>query len=289
MSHPLVSIITPAYNASMFIEDTIESVMNQDYSPIEHIIINDGSTDNTDDVISEYKTKYDLTYMSQNNKGQVPTLNSCIDLARGEFIIWINADDVLFFKHSISHIVNFFLENPDVDVVYGHMGIIDQDNVLLKIQYAIPNMDLSHFLAGHSAACICYRSAVLKGNRFDNKWDFVMDYEQCLRMASEGIKFGRLNEIIMGYRRHGATKSLSCRSNQLTETRDVKELYSAGVDNIYIAILSVLDAIEIQSMKFLGYRDIYRIYRNSCKSVAFKMQTAPSLKIILSQIIPYIY
>jgi len=79
---PLVSIVTPAYNAERFIEDTIKSVMNQTYPYIEHIIIDDGSTDETPKILQKFEKLYNLKWFSKKNEGQAVTLNKCIDLAQ---------------------------------------------------------------------------------------------------------------------------------------------------------------------------------------------------------------
>ena len=79
---PLVSIVTPTYNQAAFLAETIETVLSQDYPRIEHIVIDDGSTDNTREILSSYTGR--LTWESQPNQGQTPTINKGWERSRGE-------------------------------------------------------------------------------------------------------------------------------------------------------------------------------------------------------------
>lgn len=289
MDTPLVSIITPAYNAETYLEDTIKSVLNQDYPCIEHIVIDDGSIDGTSEILKSYENKYNLRWLSKTNEGQVITLNKCIDMAKGEIIVWLNADDVLFYTTTISSIAEYFGRNDKIKVVYGNMAIINNKNKLLKIQYAIPWLNYTHLVVGHSAACICYRRETLLNHKFDARWDFVMDYEQCLRMAKNNITFGYLNEILLGYRRHHATKSVIKYDEQLSEAKKVKILYGKRPIIEYASIMLV-DRLILMVLKIQGLKDIFELTKAASKSpVAFPITFGSKLRLIINQIIPYVY
>src|SRR5579863_1474276 len=92
---PLVSIIMPAYNAGHYIADTILSVLNQDHRHFELIIVNDGSTDDTENVISQFLSDRRIRYISQSNMGCSPAKNTGLRIAKGEFIQYLDADDLL--------------------------------------------------------------------------------------------------------------------------------------------------------------------------------------------------
>src|ERR1035437_2844540 len=93
-SCPLVSIITPVYNGAMYLDKLIQSIQNLDYPNIEHIIIDDGSTDNeaTINVLKKYSH---LRWWTRPNRGQYATMNEGLEAAKGEFICFICADDII--------------------------------------------------------------------------------------------------------------------------------------------------------------------------------------------------
>src|SRR5262245_19759519 len=115
---PLVSIITVAYNADRFIEKTIQSVLSQTYSPIEYIIIDGGSTDNTADVIKKYADRIAYWYSEKDN-GISDAFNKGLNKATGDIIGIINADD-WYESDTIEKVVNNF---GDSDVTYGDLQI----------------------------------------------------------------------------------------------------------------------------------------------------------------------
>lgn len=89
----LVTIITPTYNRASYLDETIKSVLRQNYSKIDYIVIDDGSTDNTQDVLAKYLDK--ITCVHQSNIGETRTVNKGIAMAKGEIICIVNSDDPL--------------------------------------------------------------------------------------------------------------------------------------------------------------------------------------------------
>jgi glycosyltransferase involved in cell wall biosynthesis len=108
---PKVSIILPVYNAAIFLKDAIDSIINQTYNDFELIIINDGSTDNPEDIILSYDDER-IVYIFQENLGVAKTLNTGIQLAKGELIWRHDADDISC-KHKLEVQVDFLMKNID--------------------------------------------------------------------------------------------------------------------------------------------------------------------------------
>jgi len=282
---PLVSVVTPAYNAEKFIETTLKSVMCQTYANVEHIVIDDGSTDKTADILRKYEGTCNLKWFSKPNEGQAITLNKCIDLARGELVVILNADDALFDTKVIANLVR----NRETDVVYGHMAIIDERNRLLKIQYAMPRFSYDRLLQAHFAYFICYRREIVCRYRFDPTLDFVMDYEQCLRMARDGVRFGCLNRILLAYRRHEATKSVSRRKDQRAETKEVQKRYGRRF-SIYYLFMNLLDRFILLCLKICGVKTVVELYFHPEKfHLAFPIRFGSLLKTVTGQLVPYIW
>jgi len=123
---PLVSIVTPSYNQGQFIEDTILSVKNQDYSNIEHIIVDGGSTDNTLEILKEYENSYNLRWVSEPDNGQADAINKGFDMAKGEIIGWLNSDDTYFSSHVLTKVVEKFRQT-EAKIVFGNDVLINQE------------------------------------------------------------------------------------------------------------------------------------------------------------------
>lgn len=121
---PLVSIITPSYNQGEFIRDTIESVLSQDYGNIEYLVIDGGSTDNTLEILEEYKDR--LTYISEPDKGQSDAINKGFRMAKGQIVAWLNSDDV-YEPGCVTKAVEAFRNHPMAALVYGDGYLIDRN------------------------------------------------------------------------------------------------------------------------------------------------------------------
>src|SRR6267142_3353646 len=113
---PLVSIVTPTFNQAAFLCETIESVLTQDYPNIEYLVIDDGSTDETPEILSGYTGR--VAWESQTNIGQTATINKGWERSRGEIITWLNSDDT-YLPGAVSKAVDYFQKHPGVDIVYG--------------------------------------------------------------------------------------------------------------------------------------------------------------------------
>ena len=121
MSKPLVSIITPCYNGEKYICNFLDSVLLQTYPSIELILIDDGSTDETKSIIESKKCSfeekgYKLVYLYQENRGQAAAVNLGLKIFNGEFLMWVDSDDILY-EDNISKKVQFLEGNPDCGFV----------------------------------------------------------------------------------------------------------------------------------------------------------------------------
>lgn len=112
-----VSIITPSYNQGEYLEQTIQSVLNQTYSNIEYLVIDGASADNSIDIIRKYETRIDY-WISKPDDGQADAINKGFKRANGELVCWINSDDILYPDY-VAKRVQQFKENPDAGMIYG--------------------------------------------------------------------------------------------------------------------------------------------------------------------------
>jgi glycosyltransferase involved in cell wall biosynthesis len=279
----LVSVVTPAYNAEKFIEETIISIKNQNYVNIEHIIIDDGSTDNTPKILKKYENKYNLIWFSKPNEGQTITVNKGFELANGDIVIWLNADDVLFDKNVISYIVEQFEKYPSVNVIYGDRLNIDENNKLINILHRIPWFSFNRLLRDHFAAFIFFRKNVIKNYKLDPTIDLPMDYEHALRMAKSGLKFKHVNKILFAYRSHSQTKTLSRWDEMEKETMKIKKMYGLKLGYKY-KIMKKIDMIIYLFLEFYGVITLTNLYLNrKKKSYAFSIKFDPYIKTLFRQ------
>lgn len=128
-SSPLVSIITPCYNGAKYLPKFLESVLQQSYKNIEFIFIDDGSTDNTKDIVSNYSNEFrnagiKLVYIYQENQGQAAALNQGLAIFTGKYLTWPDSDDILH-KDNVKKRVEFLEHNPSCNIVLCDSEIVD--------------------------------------------------------------------------------------------------------------------------------------------------------------------
>jgi glycosyltransferase involved in cell wall biosynthesis len=128
MLKPMVSVVTASYNASEYIEDCIKSTLKQTYFPLEHLIVNDGSTDGTEDILKRYDGY--IRYVNQENAGWVRAYNKGIMLAKGNFVCLMNSDDYFHDEYVVEDAMK--LVEDGVDLVFGDVAIVDEKGKLIR-------------------------------------------------------------------------------------------------------------------------------------------------------------
>jgi GT2 family glycosyltransferase len=182
----LVSIITPSYNQAPYLEQTIQSVLGQDYPRIEYIVVDGASTDNSFEIIQKYNDR--LAYwISEKDSGQAEAINKGFARAKGEILAWLNSDDY-YLPDTISAVVKCFEENPDVVMIYGDMLAVDGDgqtiNVLKYKQLSLE--DLLCFQIIGQPSVFFRRSALEKTGLLDTSFHFMLDHHLWIRLAQQG-------------------------------------------------------------------------------------------------------
>src|SRR5919201_5669401 len=124
MSRPLVSIVTPSYNQAEFLEETIRSVLDQDYEPIEYAVVDGGSTDGSDEIIRRYEDRL-AWWTSEPDGGQPQGLNKGFARSTGELMGFLNSDDTLL-PGAVSRLLGELERNPRALAAYGDAVYVDE-------------------------------------------------------------------------------------------------------------------------------------------------------------------
>jgi len=183
---PLVSIITPSFNQAPYLEQTIQSVLTQDYWSIEYLVIDGGSTDNSVELIKKYEDRF-AYWVSEKDNGQAEAINKGLLRAKGQIIAWLNSDDY-YLPYTISAVVRVFEENPDLAMVYGNMLAVDEQgqtiNLLKYKQLSLEEL-LCFQIIGQPSVFF-RRSALETAGLLDTNLHFLLDHHLWLRIAQQG-------------------------------------------------------------------------------------------------------
>src|SRR3990172_5101651 len=202
----LVSIITPSYNQASYLEETIFSVLNQDYPRIEYVVVDGASTDGSVEIIKKYESRF-AWWVSEKDRGQADAINKGIARATGDIVAWLNSDDY-YLQGAVSAAVKVFEEHPDVVLVYGNMLAVDEDgrtfNTLNYKQLTIE--DLLCFQIIGQPAVFMRRFALQKTNGLDSTFHFLLDHLLWIQIAQHG-KILHVNQTWSAARYHTEAKN----------------------------------------------------------------------------------
>ena len=222
MQRSLVSIIIPVYNGEKFIEEAINSALNQTYKYIEIIVVNDGSTDNTPKILKKFTNK--IKIIEKENGGMTSALNRGIQEMKGEWFKWLSADDILY-PIAVEELVIEAkkLKNMKKYILFSNWDIIDSKGKFLR-KVIEPNYNkLSDFdlnvvlldkYIGNGTTSLIHKSVLDEYGTFDGNPKFVEDYELLLRYS-----------LLHNVRLHFVPKSLAkyrIHENQETHKRGKK-------------------------------------------------------------------
>lgn len=216
MADPLVSIITPSFNQGEFIADNIDSISNQSYSNIEHLIYDNESDDCTHSVFNQYSHIENLRVQIEPDRGQSHAINKGFADSKGDIIGWLNSDDVYLYENTIEDVVSCFIES-DVDVLYGDIAIIDEKNRIVAIESSVPfdESRLKRWNFIHQPA-LFMSSDVINKLKLDESLSYSMDYDFWIRMCESNmdLSFQYIPNCLAGFRVHKDQKTFSANSER---------------------------------------------------------------------------
>jgi glycosyltransferase involved in cell wall biosynthesis len=184
--YPLVSIVTPSFNQAAYLEQTIKSVLDQGYPDLEYMIVDGGSTDGSVEIIKKYADRL-AWWVSEKDSGQAEAINKGFSRCKGEFIAWLNSDD-LYLNGSIQLAVETLLAHPEAAMVYGDVLSINQSGKPINLmRYGNWGLDgLMQFKIIGQPGVTMRRTALEKAGYLDKSYHYMLDTHLWLRVAQYG-------------------------------------------------------------------------------------------------------
>lgn len=208
MNVPSVSVVLPAYNCEKYIAKAIESVLHQTFTDLELIIINDGSTDRTEEVIKSFSDPRILYQVNNTNKGLVFTLNKGIDIAKGSYIARMDGDDICH-PERLAKQKAFLDQNEEIAIIASTIDFINDKNENngvweLDRQTITPEQIKKAMLRQNCIAhpTVMIRTEILKKLKYKEYQKNIEDYDLWLRLLNRGYKIAKLDEPLLLYRMH---------------------------------------------------------------------------------------
>jgi len=244
-NNTLITVAMSVYNAEKYIEETIESILVQTYENFELIIINDGSTDGSLEIINKYK-KIDkrIILINRENKGLVTSLNECIEKANGEYIVRMDADDICLpsrFEEQLK-----FMQENQLSLCGTWVETFDEKNSINIWTYPEGHTDIlfrSFFMSSFAHPSVMIKKNVFDTLKYENK--VAEDYKLWCDILANGYKTGNIQKVLLKYRLH---------DGQITQNQVKELIYSVndtGLDFVKKinpnCIAIVENAIDIQS------------------------------------------
>ena len=255
---PKISIISPSFNQGHLLEETILSVVNQNYPNLEYIIIDGGSTDSSVDIVRKYQKN--LSYwLSEHDRGQAHAINKGIHRSTGEIVAYLNSDDI-YLPGTLRTVSEFFMNHKEIDIVYGDCLIIDEKSRTIKKRKEISFDYLMGCFIGFSTimsqpTVFVRRRVFHQVGDFNEELVINLDGDYWFRCAQTGMRFKHIPFFLAGFRIHPDSKTTSM-------TKKNKQLWNQEYHAVLREAYQTLPVSRIIPYDFSApFRQIYRIKR----------------------------
>jgi len=250
VSEPKISIIIPSYNTAKFIEETLQSILNQGYSNTECIVVDGGSNDGTLDILKRHEGQ--IMWMSEGDKGQSDAINKGLKLASGDIISYICADDV-YKGDCFRKVADFFDKSPNVMWVYGKCKIMDENGLEIRRpitwyrnfwqrRYSYNKLLIMDFIS--QPAVFWRKDLINEIGLFDVNEHLAMDYEYWLRAASKHNP-GFIDDYLARFRVHPDSKSSVSFASQARQALSIARKYANSEGRNFLAPLQYLSYLLV--------------------------------------------
>ncbi|MBU3612839.1 glycosyltransferase [Polynucleobacter sp. MG-27-Goln-C1] len=225
-SSPVVTVALPVFNAEKYLAESIESILNQTFTNFELIVINDGSTDNSSDILRSYAAKdARIRLIERENAGLSNTLNEIIGLSRGKWIARMDSDDIAVSTRLENQLS--WLESTSADICGGWMDCFGSGTLTVREQPENDEAIKYGLLFGCVLAhpTVMMRSDLIKTLCYSPNWDKAEDYELWTRAALAGARITNIPRVVLKYRQHPAQISSASNIQQKNLTQLVRRSY----------------------------------------------------------------
>lgn len=221
---PKISVVMPVYNAEKYLREAIDSILSQTYTDFEFIIIDDGSTDSSPEIVRTYDDARIRFFQNEHNMGVAATLNRGLDLATGEYIARMDSDDISLPERFVKQ-MEYMDKHPECAVVGTDMEIFGAKRYQFIHSTAPEQLKVDLLFAsalGHPT--VMMRSSVVgkDGLHYDNSYNGIEDYELWVRVAAQH-ELGNLDSILLRYRMHSSQVTKNRADDYLEKHRRLKE------------------------------------------------------------------
>lgn len=262
-ANQLVTIVTPSFNQARFLEETIRSVALQSYRPIQHVVVDGGSTDGSVDILKRCAKElgnsgYVLEWISEPDGGMPDALGKGFAMARGAIVGWLNSDDVYFDRHVVESATKELREHPDVDVVHGDVALISETSGLWMI-WCFPRFDYKAALRGFivPSPTVFFRRTVVERHPIGSLHVVSVDHAYYLEIGREH-KFRHVHRVQAADRSH-ASRLSNTRSTQMRE-ENKRYLETYGKGYVPTSIDRAHDVFARLAMRFKGAAYLARMF-----------------------------
>jgi glycosyltransferase involved in cell wall biosynthesis len=246
VGEPKISIIIPSYNTAKFIEETLQSILNQGYSNTECIVVDGGSNDGTLYILKRYEGQ--IIWISEKDKGQSDAINKGLKLATGDIISYICADDI-YERDCFRKVADFFDKSPNIMWLCGKCKIVDENGLEIRRpitwyknfwqrRYSYNKLLIMDFIP--QPAVFWRKDLINEIGLFDVNENLSMDYEYWLRAAAK-YNPGFIDDYLASFRVHPYSKSSISFSKQAKEALSVSRKYSNSAKRDFLVPLQYLN------------------------------------------------
>ena len=218
MANDRISVIIPVYNCERYVEEAVRSVIGQTLKPCEIIVVDDGSTDKSADIVKRFGEK--VSYFYQPNGGAAKARNVGVAKASGDFLAFLDSDDV-WVPDKLAGQLDVFERNPSVDMVFGYVQNFHSPELTVEMKAKIqgPMQAMPGRVAG---ALLIKRSSFLRAGFFEESLRVGEFMDWYLRAKEKNLKCVILDEVLLKRRLHGSNMGVRDKSSRVDYARILK-------------------------------------------------------------------
>ena len=268
---PLITVVTVVFNGEKFLDETIQSILNQTYDNLEYIIIDGGSTDGTLDIIQKYDHAIDY-WVSERDNGIYDAMNRGIRLSLGDIIGLVNADDFLYL-HAAETVARKFIESPPLALVYGSIDLINESGEIFGKTFSTAEEEIEKRkfkeIPFPHLSCFLAQYVYQKVGLFDMSFRLSADYDFLLRVIEKSFPRSDAHATLGGFRVGGRSGGIAT----YLETKKVHRKH--GVSCFMVELTFFKSMVKLTAVKVLPLSVVRFIkgFRKKSKHLLIKVST----------------